>query len=71
MENSNKVPFSKKASITLLTILGSAGVVYFFDTFTHFNSIKSNEIFWIVSFGISFSYVINYKLDIFTKLKKN
>ena len=70
MENSVKILFFKKVAVSLLTLLNAAGIIYFFDAFTHFNSLKSDQIIWIILFGLSFSYVINYNLAIFTSYKE-
>lgn len=70
-----KIPFSQKISASLICILGSAGVIYFFDTFAHFTEKKGDQVLWIVLFGLSFAYVLNYKLEIrplnFNFRKKN
>lgn len=64
MDNKKTVPLLKKVSVTLLCILGSAGIIYFFEAFKNLNSGKSSEILWLVIFGISFAYLLNYKLEI-------
>jgi hypothetical protein len=72
MENKHSIPFLKKLSVTLLCILGSAGVIYFFDSFKNFNANKADQFFWIILFGISLAYILGYKLEIgLRKTKKN
>ena len=56
--------FLKKISVTLLCILGSAGVIYFYELFLSPTSEKLSNAFWAILFGISFAYILNYKLSI-------
>lgn len=64
MENIQKPSLLKKISVTLLVILGSAGIKFFFDAFRSFSPNKADQILWILLFGISFAYIIDYKLEI-------
>jgi len=64
----------KKISMTLIFILASAGVVFFFDSFKHFTSEKVTQILWIIFFGIFFAYFNNYEFEMkyrFPAKKKN
>ena len=71
MKNDKSLVFFKRIFVTFLITLGAAGVVYFFEAIMYFNSTKSDQILWILLFGISFSYIINYKLDAFSRFNKN
>lgn len=68
------IPFLKKLSVTLLCILVSAGVIYFYELLLNPTSEKLSNAFWAILFGISFAYVMNYKLSISSQhidIKKN
>ena len=58
------IPFLKKLSVTLLCIVGSAGVIYFYELLLNPTSEKLSNAFWTILFGISFAYTMNYKLSI-------
>lgn len=64
MDNEKTIPVSKKISVTLICILGSMGVIHIYDLIKNFTYHKADDVLWAILFGISFAYVINYKLEI-------
>jgi hypothetical protein len=64
MRNKKITSLSRKISMTLICILGSAGVIFFFEALKNFNAHKIDEILWATFFGIAFAYFLDYKLEI-------
>jgi hypothetical protein len=64
MNEKKTIPILKKISVTLICILGSMGVIYFYDLLKNFTNHKADSVLWAIFFGISFAYIINYELDI-------
>lgn len=69
MSNKKNPSLLRKISVTLLCILGSTGVIYFFEIFNNFNSHKADHLLWAIFFGIAFAYFLDYKLEITTRVK--